>query len=368
MTLRVLVIDDTITYRTIVSEALRGIPDVEVIGTANTGSVALTKMERLQPDLVTLDLEMPDMNGLQVLEAMRERKLPCAAVMVSAFTERGGQLTIEALEAGAFDFVTKSAEGDRNQQMERLRSDLTFVLRSFQRRRPPPAPTPAAPPADKPPPKTTTPPQAASAAKPIDPASEVACPVTNPAVLLVGVSTGGPNALTHLIPAFPASLPVPVVIVQHMPPLFTRHLAESLDRLSSLAVHEASHNQAALPGHVYIAPGGHHLKLARSGKGELLLRVSDEPAENHCRPSVDVLFRSAALQMPGRAIAVILTGMGSDGTRGLRLLRRHTAFAIAQDRQSSAVYGMPKEAVDAGLIDLELPLSAIAPAILRCLR
>lgn len=148
MTLRVLVIDDTITYRTIVSEALRGIPDVEVIGTANTGSVALTKMERLQPDLVTLDLEMPDMNGLQVLEAMRERKLPCAAVMVSAFTERGGQLTIEALEAGAFDFVTKSSEGDRNQQMERLRSDLTFVLRSFQRRRPPrrPANRPQKPP------------------------------------------------------------------------------------------------------------------------------------------------------------------------------------------------------------------------------
>lgn len=371
MTLRVLVIDDTITYRTIVSEALRGIPGIEVVGTANTGSVALTKMERLRPDVATLDLEMPDMDGLQVLKAMRERNLSTEAVMVSAFTERGGKLTIEALEAGAFDFVTKTGEGDRNQQMERLRRDLAFVLRSYQNRRAsgPTRPVPPTPAKPRPPQASAPAPSAERGPAPSPPSVDglaPRCPIKDPAAVLIGVSTGGPNALTQLIPALPANFPVPVLIVQHMPPLFTRHLADSLDRLSALTVREASQNDPALPGHVYIAPGGHHLKLARNSSGDAVLRISDEPPEQNCRPSVDVLFRSASLQFPGRCLAVILTGMGADGTRGLRLLRRHTAFAIAQDRDSSAVYGMPKEAVDAGMVDLQLPLDAIGPALRRC--
>lgn len=356
MSLRVLVVDDTITYRTIVTKAIEALPDVEVVGSANTGGVALSKIERLQPDVVTLDLEMPDMNGIEVLHQIRQRQLKCTVVMVSAFTERGSSLTIEALEAGAFDFVTKSGTGTPAEQLAQLRAALQPILATVQRRLPPPA-TAVRKVAPPPPTIAPAPPPA------VFPKSNRRIPKLR--MLLIGVSTGGPNALAQLIPALPADLGLPIFIVQHMPPLFTAQLAKSLDRNAALSVVEATHEAIATPNCVYIAPGGRHLKLERLPDARIRLRVTDDPPENNCRPAVDVLFRSASFAFPGEAAAVILTGMGADGTRGLRLLKRHGCPAIGQDAASSVVYGMPKEAFDAGLIDWQLPLDAIPAALAR---
>ena len=183
------------------------------------------------------------------------------------------------------------------------------------------------------------------------------------AMVLIGVSTGGPNALARVLPALPANLGLPVLVVQHMPAIFTRTLAESLDKQCALRVKEAEHNEIAHPNTVYIAPGGHHMKTSIGPGGLPLIQISDDPPENNCRPSVDTLFRSAAHHFPGRVCAVIMTGMGSDGTLGLRLIKRHPAKVIAQDEASCVVFGMPKEAITAGVVDIVSPLDGIAGEI-----
>ena len=184
-------------------------------------------------------------------------------------------------------------------------------------------------------------------------------------IVLIGVSTGGPGALAQLIPALPASLAAPVFVVQHMPPLFTKALAESLQLKSAIRVSEAVDGETASPGSVYIAPGGKQMKLAAGPKGDIVIQLTDDPPERNCRPSADYLFRSAANHFPGRSVAAILTGMGDDGTSGLRLLKRSACVTIAQDEASCVVYGMPREAVQAGVIDTVLPLDEIAVAIAR---
>jgi two-component system chemotaxis response regulator CheB len=186
--------------------------------------------------------------------------------------------------------------------------------------------------------------------------------------VLIGVSTGGPSALATVLPALPADLGVPVLVVQHMPPMFTEPLAASLSKKSALRVKEATEGECAVAGNVYIAPGGSHMKVMRGGRGEVVLRITADPPEHNCRPSVDYLFRSAALNFPGRSIAVVLTGMGADGALGLRLLRREGCFSIAQDEATSVVFGMPREAIATGAIDQVLPLTNIAGAISRAVR
>lgn len=189
-----------------------------------------------------------------------------------------------------------------------------------------------------------------------------------PEMVLIGVSTGGPNALAGLLPALPGDLGVPVLIVQHMPPLFTQSLAENLTAKCALQVCEAAHGENLEPNTVYIAPGGRQMRLAPGDGGRKMIQITDDPPENNCRPSVDYLFRSVANQFSGRAMAVILTGMGSDGMLGLRLLKRHGCFVIAQDEPSCVVYGMPKAAVDAGVVDVVLPLEAIAGRIVAAIQ
>lgn len=360
MAVSVLVVDDTITYRRIVSEALSRIEGIEVVGTAYGGSAALSKLERLQPDLVTLDLEMPDMDGIQVLDAMRERKSGATPIMVSSFTERGGELTIKALEAGAFDFVTKTGVGSPAEQLQRLSTDLAEVIHSWQSRGATRGALPAAAPRSSATGAATSRPAATPAPPPPAPARRGA----RPEMILIGISTGGPNSLAQIMPSFPAALPVPVFIVQHMPRLFTGYLAESLGKKAKVPITEASEGEVARPGHVYIAPGGQHLKLARSAAG-IAMRVTDDPPEHNCRPSVDVLFRSAANEFPGKSCGVIMTGMGSDGALGCRLLKRQGATIIAQDEASCVVYGMPQEAVAAGVVDQQVPLEQIPGAILN---
>jgi len=364
MGIRVLVVDDTVVFRRVICDALAGITGVEVVGTAANGSLALAKMEALKPDLVTLDIEMPEMNGIQVLEAMGPAGLKAGVIVLSALTVRGGQMTIRALELGAFDFLTKPEGGGPIENLALLRQQLIPVLRAFERqleirtmlRVPARHAVPGAPLA-RASPQATVPEATASRAS-----------RTRPSMVLIGVSTGGPAALAKVLPGLPGNLGAPVFIVQHMPAMFTQPLAESLGRRSSIRVKEAQDGEIANANCAYIAPGGRQMKLEPGPLGEIVIRITDDAPENHCRPAVDYLFRSAALHFPGRSIAAILTGMGSDGTIGLRMLKRGGCVSIAQDEASSVVFGMPKEAIQAGLVDHTAPLDMIASAIVRSLR
>ena len=350
MNLRVLVVDDTIVFRRAISDALAGEPGTEVVGTASNGKLALARIAELRPDLVTLDIEMPEMNGLEVLEAMNATKSTAGAIVLSSLTTRGGEMTVRALELGAFDFLTKPNGCGPGASVSELRAQLLPIVRAYRRKREIRSilHAPAAPP-------ITT--------------STMRIPARSSAPLvLIGVSTGGPVALSRVLPALPADLGAPVFIVQHMPALFTAPLAASLASKSAIPVKEASDGEVALNNCVYIAPGGAQMKLFPGPKGEVTIRITDDPPENNCRPAVDYLFRSAALHFPGRAVAAILTGMGNDGTAGLRMLKRGGCYAIAQNELTCVVYGMPKEAIATGLVDAIEPIEGIAGAILRSVR
>lgn len=353
MSTRVLVVDDTVVFRRLVSDALAGVPDIEVIGTAVNGRVALGQIAALHPDLITLDIEMPEMNGIELLEHLAAAGSKCGVIVLSSQTVRGGHLTMRALELGAFDFITKPQGGLVDGNRTVLRSLLLPMIRAFERRREIRSilqKTPSA----------LAPKSAQAGSFPVRPARR-----PGPPLVLIGVSTGGPAALSQLLPALSASLPAPVFVVQHMPPLFTEALAQSLRNKCTIQVKEASPGETAVKGCVYVAPGGKQMKIAAEPGGGILIQLTEDPPENNCRPSVDYLFRSAALQFPGRCIAAILTGMGTDGTQGLRLLKRGGCSSIAQDEATCVVFGMPREAIQAGVVDTVLPLNQIAGAISR---
>jgi two-component system chemotaxis response regulator CheB len=357
MPMRVLVVDDTVVFRRAVSDALAGVPQIEVVGAAGNGRLALSQAAALRPDLITLDIEMPEMNGIQVLEHLAASGSKAGVIMLSARTVRGGQLTMRALELGAFDFITKPDGGSAGENLALLRSQLLPMIRAFERRQEirsilEKAPAPRLPSPSHGP---------AGVVSKVERAGKR----SGPPLVLIGVSTGGPAALAQLLPSLSPGLAAPVFIVQHMPPLFTEALAQSLRVKSTIGVREASDGETAQNGCVYLAPGGRHMKLSAGPTGAITIRLSDDPPENNCRPAVDYLFRSAALQFPGRSIAAVLTGMGNDGTQGLRLLKRGGCTTIAQDEASCVVFGMPKEAIQAGVVDSVLPLSQIAAAITR---
>jgi two-component system chemotaxis response regulator CheB len=374
MSLRVLVADDAILFRRVISDALASLPDVEVVGTAANGKLALQKVRELKPDLLTLDLEMPETDGLAVLDALKQSGEKVAVIVVSALTHKGGQLTIKALEKGAFDFITKPDAANMEQSRAVIRQELAARVRALSSRlairhilHGSGGPKPAA----------TDPASARPAATPVAPQgklediagrmSRIVAP-GRPQLVLIGVSTGGPNALARLLPQLPKDLGVPILIVQHMPPLFTQTLAENLAAKSAIRVREAAAGDVLQPNTAYIAPGGKQMRVTTGPGGLRLLQITDDPPENNCRPAVDYLFRSVASHFPGQAMAVILTGMGNDGTVGLRLLKRQGCFVIAQDEATCVVYGMPKAAFEAGVTDLVLPLDAIAPRIAATVR
>jgi two-component system, chemotaxis family, protein-glutamate methylesterase/glutaminase len=360
MSIRILVVDDTVVFRRIVSDALAGLPGVEVVGTASNGRLAMSRLAALQPDLVTLDIEMPEMNGIEVLEAMAATGIQTGAIMLSSLTVRGGEMTVRALELGAFDFLTKPEGGTSEANLLHLRTRLLPMIQAFGRRREIRAIL-----RGNRPPVVDVPPPLPPAAMP---GAARRLRRTGPPLVLIGVSTGGPGALAHLVPALPGDLGAPVFIVQHMPAMFTAPLAASLDKKSAIRVKEALDGEAAQPNCAYVAPGGRQMKLTANPQGAVILRITDDPPENGCRPAVDYLFRSAALHFPGRSVAAILTGMGNDGTEGLRMLKRGGCFAIAQDEASCVVYGMPKEAIQAGVIDTVVPLDTVAGIISRSVR
>jgi two-component system chemotaxis response regulator CheB len=362
MTTRVLVVDDASLFRRVISDALAGVPGVEVVGTAANGKLALARLTSLQPDLITLDIEMPEMNGLEMLDAMRNSGISTSVIVLSSRTVRGGEMTIRALEAGAFDFITKPEGGSPAENLAQLRDSLRPMIQALERSREirsilktgatktspalSPLPTPGS-------------------SFPAAPAAGHAKGRSGPPIVLIGVSTGGPNALAQVLPALPSKIGAPIFIVQHMPPHFTGALAQRLQSKSAIRVKEAQNGETAQADCVYVAPGGQQMKLSPGQHGEIVVRITDDPPENDCRPSVDYLFRSAALHFPGRSVAAILTGMGNDGTEGMRLLKRSGSLTIAQDEASCVVFGMPREAILAGVVDTVVPLSKIAETIAR---
>jgi two-component system chemotaxis response regulator CheB len=353
--IRVLVVDDAVVMRRLISEALSKDPAIEVVGTAPNGRIALAKVDQLSPDILTLDVEMPELDGVQTVRALRKTRPQLPVIMFSTLTQRGALTTLEALSAGASDYVTKPANvGSVLESMSRLQEELVPKIKALCRRR---AGLPLAPPVS--PPVVAIPVRTSPAAPVV--LQRRPEPVE---VLCIGTSTGGPNALVDLFGGIPAGFPVPVLIVQHMPPLFTQMLAERLGKGGRLRFTEGAEGQPVLPGHVYIAPGGRHMEVVRRS-GAAFIRLHDGPPENSCRPAVDVLFRSVAACYGGRSLAVILTGMGQDGLRGCEVLRRAGARIVIQDEASSVVWGMPGAVAQAGLYDRMLPLPMIASEINR---
>jgi two-component system chemotaxis response regulator CheB len=346
---RVLIVDDSRIFRGAIEEALRGQDNVALAGSVFSGEKAIEFIRRHPPDIVTLDVEMPTMNGLETLQLIQQwnRTQPAHArigvIMVSAFTRRGADVTVQSLQAGAFDFVTKPSGTSPESSVLALRRDLLPMIRAFMSRRHSPS--------QKESPRANRPPT-------IDP--NVGRKVR---AILIAASTGGPQALAHLLPDLSSRTELPVLVVQHMPAGFTKSLAENLSRRCVGPVVEAEDGQVVVPRSIYIAPGGQHMVLRNNATGQLITGLNTQPPESGCRPSASVLFRSAAAILGSETIAVVLTGMGDDGTAGLGPLKRAGGYVIAQDEQSSVVWGMPGSAVAAGLADTVVPLSAIADAV-----
>jgi two-component system chemotaxis response regulator CheB len=356
--LKILVVDDTVVYRKIVSDVLASLPNVEVVGTAHNGKAALFKLKTLQPDLLTLDIEMPEMNGLEVLHELKKTAPRVGAIMLSTLTQEGGSMTMRALELGAFDFIPKPQSGTMAENKEAVKDALNPILKAFARSLE--IKSALARHGTAPPPKDyiqTRP----TAIKP------TIRNRTGPSSIVgIGISTGGPNALARMLPRIPADVGVPIIIVQHMPPMFTQSLARSLDAKCAIEVREAQDGELLKANVAYIAPGGKQMKIVAAADGkERVLKITDDPPENSCKPSVDYLFRSIADHYIGRATGVIMTGMGSDGTAGLELMKKNGASIIAQDESSCVVYGMPKEPIEKGIVDRVAPLDRIAEEILK---
>lgn len=349
-TIRVLIVDDAVVIRRLVSDVLASDADIEVVGTAANGRIALQKIPQCNPDVVTMDVEMPDLNGIETVRELRKTWPKLPVIMFSTLTERGGVATLDALAAGASDYATKPANvGSVTAGLETVRQELIPKIKALAGR----TRSTALPP---------RPPSARVAAVPAS--SATATPASPVEMLAIGVSTGGPNALAELIPALPGDLRVPVVIVQHMPPMFTRLLAERLNAQSPLTVVEGQAGMRLQPGWVYIAPGDYHMVVERKTMGAVLA-LNQAPPENSCRPAVDVLFRSVVEQYRNGVLGVILTGMGQDGLRGCELIRDAGGQVVVQDEASSVVWGMPGFVARAGLADRVLPLNMIAPELVR---
>lgn len=354
--IRVLIVDDTALYRKIIRDVLEVFPEVEIVGTAPNGKIALSKIDLLKPDMMTLDVEMPEMNGIETLQALKKSSLNVAVIMISSLTQRDADVTMKALELGAFDFIAKPAGGDFDKNIESLKSQFRPKLKAFMVKQ------------NRSSVKISTIPKPAPAIKKQEQDTvpmQRGFKTGKPKIIALGISTGGPRALAEVIPLLPANLPVPVVIVQHMPPVFTKALADSLDKKSQVTVEEGQDGKVLQAGHIYIAPGGKQMRITSgSSIGKYVIKITDDPPENHCKPSADYLFRSVDEQFKGQALGVIMTGMGRDGTKGLQIMRQNGARVIAQDEKSCVVYGMPMEAVKAGVVDEELSLSGIAAKII----
>jgi two-component system, chemotaxis family, protein-glutamate methylesterase/glutaminase len=363
--LRVMVVDDTVLYRKIVSDALTRLPDVEVVGSAHNGKAAIAKLASLKPDLLTLDIEMPEMNGIEVLDYLHQHAPKVGAIMLSTLTHEGGAMTMKALELGAFDFIPKPQTGTMAENRKKIESAIAPIIRAYQRS----AQISNILKTTNCPRKTTFGPASAKLPSSISRTLHTPFKRSKAEIIAIGISTGGPNALAKMLPMIPGDIGVPIVIVQHMPPMFTQSLANSLASKCTISVKEAKDGEPLMPNTAFIAPGGKQMKIVAAADGKnRMIKITDAPPENSCKPSVDYLFRSVAHHYVGRSTGVIMTGMGSDGTQGLKLLKQNGATIIAQNEATCVVYGMPKEAAETGLADAVLALNQIAGMIVRTVR
>ncbi len=350
--IRVLVVDDAVVVRKLVTDVLAADPDIEVAGIAANGRIALQKIAQLAPDIVTLDIEMPEMDGLETIREIRKTWPKLPVIMFSTLTERGATATLEALSRGASDYVTKPANvGSVLAAQRQVRDDLIPKIKAFCEG------------------VVQTPREPLQRVAPVVRNTPLYVPAVNTGpprlpvgLLVIGSSTGGPNALAAIIPQLVAEFPVPVVIVQHMPPVFTRLLAERLMATSKLKVYEATDGARPVPGTVFIAQGNHHLVFKREDN-VLSLHLTQDAPEHSCRPAVDVTFRSAAALFGSRVLGVMLTGMGQDGVIGSAAIREAGGQVVVQDEATSVVWGMPGNVARAGLANAIVPLDGIVSEI-----
>jgi two-component system, chemotaxis family, protein-glutamate methylesterase/glutaminase len=350
MKIKVLIVDDSALIRSVMKEIVNSQPDMEVVGVAPDPLIARDLIKQTNPDVLTLDVEMPRMDGLDFLERlMRLRPMP--VVMVSSLTERGSEVTMQALELGAVDFVTKPKLAIQNGMLEYTQL-ITDKIRAASKAKVKAARLPTAPGAQA----TPGEPHLAALRNPL---------ISSEKLIIVGASTGGTEAIKEFLIRMPSDCPA-ILITQHMPEGFTQSFARRLDSLCKISVKEAVHGERVLPGHAYIAPGHSHLLLARSGANYVTQLDQGEPVNRH-RPSVDVLFSSAAKHAGKNAVGVILTGMGKDGANGMLEMKNAGAYNFAQDEASCVVFGMPKEAIAAGGTHEVGPLNELSGMVLRFL-
>ncbi len=362
MAIRVLVVDDSPFMRKSLQKMLEGAPDIQVVGTARDGVDAIEKVEELDPDLVTLDIEMPRMDGLTALKKIMATS-PRPVLMVSSLTQEGAQATLDALSFGALDFIPKESsfatmsilniQQELQEKIRRLATTPKFKRPQLDRSPRPGAPPSALPPAPPPAPRPIPRPTGVELS---------AFPMAE--LIVLGSSTGGPKALQELLPALPGDLPVPLLIVQHMPSTFTKPFADRLNALCQVTVKEAEHGEALRAGTVYIARGGIHMLYRQRGI-QAILEQSLEPTASIHRPSVDVLFQSVHEQCSKPVLAVILTGMGNDGAKGMELLKQKGAHTLAEAEETCVVYGMPRAAAEKGCVDVVAPLQDVAGHLRR---
>jgi len=345
--IRILVVDDSAVIRKVLSDTLAEDRALEVLGTASDGRLALDKIPLLKPDLITLDVEMPVMDGLETLALVRKLYPKLKVIMFSALTERGAAATLDALALGASDYVTKPSQtGSPAVAIERIRIELIPKIKALC---------------------GIAPPEVLRLPQPRSPSKVRERSNGRIDIVAIGTSTGGPNALAEVLPKIPYDFPVPIVVVQHMPPIFTRLLAERISFRSAIRVAEGSADALLSPGCAWIAPGDFHMKVAQRG-GKRHLHLDQGPRENSCRPAVDVLFRSVVTAYGANVLAVVMTGMGSDGLLGAQEICDAGGEVIIQDEASAVVWGMPGAVRTSGLDDGAYPLDRLAAEITRRVR
>lgn len=365
--LSVLIVDDSALMRNLIGRIVDHEPDLKVVGKAMNGAFALAKLDKLDPDVIVLDLEMPEMNGIEFLRERQRRNIQIPVIILSSHAEQGAHITMEALSLGSSDFILKPTGGYET-ELQSVQKVLVEMIRAYggkyKKNRIKPV-------------QTTVIPGMTSFASPAPVIAPIEERVAKPPIprkapgpieiVAIGISTGGPNALREVFPKLDSNFPVPIVVVQHMPPGFTEEFAKSLDRICALEVKEASEGDILRPGRVLIAPGNRHIVVEKRPLAAIVHLLDTPPVNGH-RPSADVLFESIARQYGNRALAVIMTGMGKDGATQIGAIHREGGITIGQDEESCIVYGMPRVAFENGFIQYQVSLSQMAETINKLVR
>ncbi|MBN2722901.1 MAG: chemotaxis-specific protein-glutamate methyltransferase CheB [Deltaproteobacteria bacterium] len=360
----VLIVDDSVIYRKILKDVLEEMDDIRVVGTTANGDLALKRLAVTHCDVVLCDVEMPVMGGIDTLKAIQQKYPEKGVVMVSSPQKHNAGIVLEALDLGALDFIVKPDGNNIVENKEYLKEQISNVVSVFNSQQRNKKNQPLKSIAKKPLVEAKNPIVKIEKQREIIKPSKVVYP-TRIDIVAIGVSTGGPNALGEVIPKLSAQFPVPMVMVQHMPPLFTASLADSLNKKSAITVVEAKDGMELSSGVLHIAPGGKHMIVTEvDGSGKRYLKMNDDPPENSCRPSVDVLFRSISRSYGGNTLAVVMTGMGSDGKEGVaNIVEAGSAWIITQSSETCTVYGMPASVDQAGLSNEQIPLNELANRI-----